>query len=314
MTRSPLLLVASQLAVLAAACGSDARPEAPSQPPPVAPPTVEAAPRDADDLIVARVDGRPVYASCVEAQAEHLGVDVRAALDQCIAFELLAGAADARGLRDDPEVIETWRREMVRTVIRADLSPIARLEDLPEEFLTPLLEARGAYRYRPLMRASYYARVEVPETAAPDGPEDRAARAVADAVYAELGEQPGLLPDELVAATERHAGGLEVSHIATPYLTPERDDMPVQVAVPEYRKALYAIPEIGRISPPVRTRWGWDLILWWDTLPATDFSESFFAAARQNFFQMWAGRIARQLGLKTWIDEALLAGLVEDAP
>src|SRR5688500_12830444 len=83
----------------------------------VVPTTAEAQPAGADDLVVARVDGRPVYGSCVRAQVAGLGVDVAAALDQCVAFELLAGAADAQGLRADEDVGDAWRREMVRALI-----------------------------------------------------------------------------------------------------------------------------------------------------------------------------------------------------
>src|SRR5260221_9043696 len=113
----PVRLAAVAVAALAA-CGHGA------SPPPVAtavvhpaPPSVQARPAGPDDLVVARVDGRPIYGSGVQAQAAAFHLDAHPALDQCIGFELLAGAADARGLRGDPHVADTLRREMVRGLI-----------------------------------------------------------------------------------------------------------------------------------------------------------------------------------------------------
>src|SRR5690349_1737646 len=117
-----------------AACGHSA----PPPPPAAAPPTSEAQPDGADDPVVARVDGHPIYGSCVAAQASHLHLDAHAALDQCVAFELLAQAAEAKGLRDDPDVVDTWRREMVRRLIEVDLGHFATLDDLPPDFTAPI--------------------------------------------------------------------------------------------------------------------------------------------------------------------------------
>jgi hypothetical protein len=316
MNRASLLVLGSVLAATAAACGSDARPAGPSAPPPssTVPPTAEAQPRGPDDLVVATVAGRPVYASCVQAQAEHLGLDVRAALDQCVDFELLAQAADARGLRADPDVIDAWRREMARAVIRAELTPITKLGDLPPEFVEPLLARRGKFLHRPVIRLAHFVVIDVPKHAVLDGPEDTAAREAAERVYADLAFDQGVLPDELFAATDRHTAGLTVTRSKEPYPTPATGDSPVRAAVPPFRNALYAIPEIGMVSPPVRTQWGWNVILWWDTWPEADLSASFFLSARQTWFQRWADQLGASLGLQPWIDQERLAGLAEDAP
>ena len=57
-----------------------------------------------DDFVVARVDGHPIWASCVSAQATRTKGDRTTALRDCIDFELLAWRAAARGLLDDPDV------------------------------------------------------------------------------------------------------------------------------------------------------------------------------------------------------------------
>jgi hypothetical protein len=298
-----------------AACGHGSAPPPPAATPHATPPSVEAQPAGGDDLVVARVDGRPVYASCVRAQAAALGLDVDAALDQCVSFELLAGAAEAGGLRADPEVAESWRRELVRAVIRQDLGAIQTLDDLPGYFIQPILAKQGQYLSMPAIRVSHYVRAIVPKQAVVNGPEDRAAQAVADAIYAELGPRDGLLIDDLKAAGERAAAGtdvkIETTDPAEPYATPENEDAHLRLAVRPYREALYAIPQMGRVAPPVRTPWGWDVIEWWNTWPPTDKTASFFEAMRQRYFKVWTGEVARAAGIVPEVDDELFAQLTE---
>lgn len=300
------------LVIAIAGCGDGD--DAPAPPPaPAGPTSIVATPADADDPVVATVDGRPVYGSCVEAQARHLGLDRDAALEQCVRFELLAGVAEARGLIDDPDVVEAWRRELVRAVIDDELGDLERLEDLPEDFLAPLLAKHGAYLQRPELRALHYARAFVPREAPVDSPADVAARRVMEAAYAELRDEEGVLPDELVRVAERHAAGTDVKiqHSDKPFPTP-KDDLPnVRGAVQPVREAVWALPEIGRISPPVRTPWGWDLILWHQTIEAADLTASYFEFARTEYFAAWARRVAAELGLPIVVDEARLAALAE---
>jgi len=52
------------------------------------------------DAVVATVGGRPVWASCVAAQAARGTRTRRAALGECVDFELLAQAAEARGVNE----------------------------------------------------------------------------------------------------------------------------------------------------------------------------------------------------------------------
>src|SRR5687768_16245068 len=96
------------LVTLLAACGgSTAPPPAPSGPPAAFQPTP--AP---DDMQVATVNGKPVWGSCVAAQASR-GVSKQMALQQCIDFELLAQAAEARGFATDPDVHVETREALV---------------------------------------------------------------------------------------------------------------------------------------------------------------------------------------------------------
>src|SRR5690349_5838184 len=91
------------LAVALTACGSSStpgtQPGATSGPP--AP--LVASPAGPQDVKVATVNGRPVYASCVQTQAAR-GASKQDALQQCIDFELLAQLS--LQYATDPEVVD----------------------------------------------------------------------------------------------------------------------------------------------------------------------------------------------------------------
>jgi hypothetical protein len=311
--RAPGTAAAIAAIALAAACGGEERRAAPP-PPVVVPSTATAQPAGGDDVIVAKVNDQPVYGSCVKTQAEALGLDARAALDQCIAFELLAQEADRRGLREDPDVADAWRREMVRRVIAADLGGYQTLEELPAGFRDAMLAKFGQYLQRPLLRGAHYARVDVARGAIKGGPEDLRARAVADAIYAELKDQEGILPDELFAVADRHAAaaGLAITRTHKPYFTPEREVPGIRGAQPEFLASLMQATEVGRIGPPARTRQGWDIPLYWTFMPAKDLTPEFFVNARQQYFQQWAEGIRARLGLEVSIEGEALARLAEE--
>src|SRR5262245_20614998 len=58
----------------------------------------------AGDMIVATVEGRPVWASCVSGHAKARGVSVDQALSDCVDLELLAIEAVRREVGADEEV------------------------------------------------------------------------------------------------------------------------------------------------------------------------------------------------------------------
>jgi hypothetical protein len=300
--------------VLLAACGGEERRAAPPPPPLVVPTTATAQPAGGDDVVVARVDGQPVYGSCVKTQAEALGQDVRAALDQCVAFELLAQEAERRGLREDPDVAEAWRREMVRRVIAADLGAIDTMDDLPAGFRDAMIAKYGKYLQRPFLRGVHYARLDVSRAAIPGGPEEMKAKAVADAIYAELKDQEGLLPDELFAVADRHAAaaGLAITRSRNVFYTAERDLPGMRVTDADLLASIVGIEEIGRVGVPARTKQGFDIPLYVNDMEAKDLTPDFFVDARQQYFVQWAEGLRKRLGLDTAIDEELLARLAED--
>jgi len=79
--------------------------------------------------------------------------------------------------------------------------------------------------------------------------------------------------------------------------------------VDEYAKPLFAIPEVGRTTGPVRTPWGWDVILMTELFPATNPSPAELAEAalpdvKRSYFPLWVAQLGTKLGLSIKIFDA----------
>ena len=317
-----------------AACGGSSN-SAPV-PPPV---TVIATPRlTGDDVEVARVNGRPVWSSCVATQAAGAGsrpIDERSepggsgpagsggedarprstdrvrrdALDQCIAFELLAQAVEARGLAAAREVRDAVRTAAVNRLVETDFE---RRYRTPEDLKQPIdiVMKRNEWRMHILeLRASTFARFIVPANAPPEV--DAHAHALADRLATELSGQTGLFGVHLSEAAQRLAAGTDIKLETADVRPTHQDDL-----VAPYAKALYAIPEVGRIAPAVRTQWGWDVVLWTGGVEAKERSRDelvaeMFPEVRRQQFHLWVTQLGKQLGVRISVDPATVARLDE---
>jgi hypothetical protein len=266
----------------------------------------------ADDVIVATVAGRPVWGSCVAAQAATHKLGKTAALDQCIAFELLAQAAEARGLDRDSEVVEAARTAMVSQLVAIAFDSVYKTPaDLGDQF-QKIIEKNKWRMHRPEYRGSTFVRVVVPDGSPADV--DASAHALADKIAAALADKTGLFGVDLVETAQRIArennGHVEYSDY------PPTDPYRLNKV---YGDALYAIPEVGRISPPTRTKWGWDIVLWTGGITKRDITrdelaDEMFPDIRRSYFNVWVGEIAHDHNIVIKTDEAQIAKLAEDEP
>ena len=285
------------LALAPAACGSSRAPAPAARAVAAA---LESPRAGADDVVVAEVGGRPVWGSCVATQARRHRLDRAAALAQCVDFELLAQAAEARGLAGDPEVAEATRAALVNRVVELGFEARHRTPaDLPDA-IEAVYQQRKAYTAIPELRASAYARFEVPAGAAPEV--ERDARARAERLAAELAGEPGLSYPHLSAAAERVAaeGGPKLAHAAHPPSAIEGLDR-------AYARALFGITDVGRVSPAVRTPWGWDVVLWTGGAPARtltrdDVAAAVFPALRRQAFSAWVNQLVQAMRLDIRLD------------
>ena len=285
MSRASLVL--ALLLGLVACARHQAAPASPSGPPAQLASTAAGS----DDVIVARVNGRPVWGSCVAAEAA--GSTREAALDACIAFELLAQQAEARGLATDPEVVDATRTALVGQLVAHEF------EDgitTPQQ-IGPIWKRVAAHMVPALShdeaRGSTYVRVEVGPKATPA--DDAAAHALADRIAAAANAAPGLTSPDFVALALQVAAGKKIQHAdVLPNLRGWFDG--------PYGDALFALPELGATSPAVRTKWGWDVVLYTSLLPATHPSKDelvrdMMPEAKHAYFNVWVEQIRRALGV-----------------
>lgn len=294
-------------AIAYAACRGGGRPHAAARA--IVLPSIEARPTAPDDAIVAKVDGRPIYGSCVAAQAAALHEDRTHALDDCIGFELLAGAAAARGVARDPDVIDGYRQALVGRFLDVAFRDAYRtFTDLPASLRDPAFHNLEWRMHRPEYRFSVYVRATVGEKATPA--DEQAAHALMDQIYARVAGRKDLFPDDLFAIAREVAGPRAIEMLTTPYGTGV--DGPGD---PTYTKPLFALGAVGEVTPPSRTTWGWDLILWTDSLPALETSADdlrawMFPELRRAWFERWIDDLAREANADIAIDEARLKTLV----
>jgi hypothetical protein len=280
------------LLIASGACsGSHAPPPTPSGPP--AP--MLATPTAPDDVQVATVNGRPVWGSCVTAQTTR-GASRDEAVKQCIDFELMAQAAEARGLQTDHEVVVATRTALVSQLVAKEYEDkFTRPADFGA-FWTKSIEKNRAHFDHEEARGSVYARIEVPKNAPPDV--EAKAKQQIDAIYAALADERGLMKPHVEAIAKRVVGDvpqLEVAAVPADLRVGGRLDQ-------TYVNQLFTIAEIGRVAPPIRTKWGWDVILFDSVVPAIHATPDELAAAalpeiKRGFFPYWVNRIGQSLGV-----------------
>jgi hypothetical protein len=306
-------LAAAALAA-AAACGGPAG--SPPPPPPSPPAALAAPPAAPGDAPIARVNGRPVWASCAAAQLARGAASQRAALDECVAFELLAQAAEARGLAAAPEVRAAARRAAASRLVERDFEARYRAPADLGAILDRLIDRQRDQLDKPELRASAFARVEVPRRASPAVAE--AARALAATLYAALAAETGLVPRDL---EERAAQLASRAPAGAPKITLGSFRAAAREGVvPAYGDALFGIPEVGRVAAPARTEWGWDVVLLTELHPPRRWAREEVAAAlfpevRRRHLAAWTAELMRARGTRVEIAaeiDARLAG--EPAP
>ena len=292
------------------ACGGSSEPAAPVKASAPSGPVASAAAAP-DDVVVATVDGLPVWGSCVAAQVQRTGVDRAAALQECIAFELLAREAARRGLAGDPEVTEATKQAMVSELVAHEFEDKHRTPADMKEAIDTVIDRNKEQLDRPELRASSFVRVEAPEKTTP-AETNAKARALADQIYAELADKTGLFPSHLLETARRLVKGTGLTVTDAEFRPATREAL-----VPAYRDALFGIPEVGRVAKPARTEWGWDIILMTAHFPPIkqsreDVAQQIFPDARRALFGRWVAQLVRSFGSRITVNSSALAQ-AEDA-
>jgi hypothetical protein len=278
--------------LLVAACSGSPAPPAPR---PAGPAASLVAKPARDDIQVATVEGRPVWGSCVTAQSTR-GATRDEALAQCIDFELMAIEAEKRGLAIDNEVAIETRTALVSQLVAHEYEDkFTRPEDFGS-FWTKSLERNRSRFDHPEARGSVYVRIDVAKQPKPG--DDERAKQLIDEVYAALKAERGLMQPHLEEIAKRVVGTRAAVKIAS--VGPDVRNGRLHDS---YAGAMFSIPELGRVSPPVRTPWGWDIILWDSVVPEVHATQDELIARalpeiKRAFFPFWVNRIAASLGVR----------------
>lgn len=252
-----------------------------------------ATPASPEDVVVATVNARPIYASCVTAQAAR-GATKQQALDQCIGFELLAQRATTHAT--DADVVEATKTALVSELVAHEYEDKFTKPADFGDFWTKSVEHNKQLIDHGEARASAYVRVPVKKGASPD--EDAAAHALADDLAKKLAGASGLTGPHLQdIATKLVDGRGTIEYQPVPaYLDNGGLD-------PVYAKALFAIPEVGRTSQAVRTPWGWDIVLFSEVFPAEhltpdEVAKKMLPEVKRSYFNVWAREMGKAVSVK----------------
>lgn len=275
------VLLTAPLLVLACAPDQSGGPSTDQEPP-----VVELRESSEGRTVVATVDGRPVFGDCVQSQARLAGVDKRTALEQCIEFEVLAGAAHRRFGRD-AEVHATHKRETVRAMVNNEYLPSAdHPDDVPTEWLRknvwskPNVQTFFNYEEN---RVAAYALSQFKQKMV-DPAHDAQTRKLAEDWHAALSKaEPLTVPDFERIVHEVVGDRKDLKWSYNPkYQTPLKGR-----SVPGFANAVFALNP-GQLSAVTKSRYGYFVILLRRVIPAkkTTFAQA-LPVMRKQVYQTW---------------------------
>lgn len=263
--------------------------------------SLEEAPRGRP--IIATVNDVPVYQDCVVRQAQAHGLSPKAALDECIDFELLAQAADQAGYAGDSSVQEAGMQELVRTYLDKSY-PMKGPGDLDHALVDTLWQRINVPRYNhPPLRDVVLCRIPLDATMGPESAEYKRADAFLRTLYRELKDRDDLVENDLFAACyERYEeAGVHDLKLNTTRLAPQTQHdsaWSAEVFAPNTKA--------GKVLPPLRDAAGFAFILITEAKDelVTSFEEAepelrealyanpVYQAQRDQLFQAWYKPIA----------------------
>lgn len=243
----------------------------------------------ADDPVVARVDGTPIFAS--EVLLRRAQRDGGPVLDDLVLEDLLAAEARRQGLLADPSVRDAARSAIARQLLEEDFERRVRPETIPESLLKRAYERNYWFYNKPEIRHFEHLLVDALWRDPPE--KRRAAAAFADEILADLSRRrPASLEavrDEVVRRAA--AKGLTVQY--------ERS-MGVRARLErDFGDVLWSLSpgELGR--RPARSRYGFHLLRLVRIEPAL---ERPFESVREDVrARLWPEY--RQTELQAWLKD-----------
>ncbi len=246
---------------------------------------------------IAQVNGVPIFDDCVVRQAKSSGLSAREALQECVDFELLA--QEATSFVSNSEVQKRGKQELVRAFVTGTY-PILSADDIPLEVVRKLWNlpsTRKRYQH-PELRNIVFCRIPPPEGDATTKL-DQTGFTFLQYIYEKLKGRTNLIEEDLFGECYPHYKdeGIPELVLNTFHLYPR------QQYAQQFRAPIFDGPQLsGMVLPPVKTSYGWDLILLTDVRPELNrsfadaekelrdvlFAEPIYESWRNTFFDDWA--------------------------
>ncbi len=208
--------------------------------------------------VVAAVDGDPIALSEVERLAHRGALTPSAALARLEAEALLAAEAARRGYGDAPEVSAVAAQALVQLLLERD---VEREKPSPSE-LDEALAQRGERIHTPELRAATHVLAVLPKQPTPE--QESAARAFVDDAARKLREAS----DPLATITSFRQASPERQRVGVEIKVEELPPFPREGAVVrEFGEAMFALAKPGAVGGPVRTQFGWHVLVLREILP-----------------------------------------------
>lgn len=250
-----------------------------------------AAPPEAQ--LAARVNGRAISVAEVAAQARAAGTSPEQALAELVRSELVAQAADDRGLYTDGQVQEAGKREMVRRFLQDTFEK----EVTPENTITEQM-VKKAYN-RNLGRMVHPLLKDVQHIVFQTQNDDEQVRALAEQLRTRALQQKTVqefarLRDEFVSAANRYGAPARTEHLVTAR---------TGTTVEPFARAAFDLKRPGEVSPVVRTSYGYHVIWLVQDVPPENVSlaqatpkirADLFPAQRARAFTRFEDDLAKQ--------------------
>jgi hypothetical protein len=210
----------------------------------------------ATDVVVATVDGTPISAADVAAEARRTGKSPREALDALIDLEVLAAQAQKSGLAGAPDVDDAGRRAAVRAYLHARFETEFTPADISEADVQTAFDRSGAYFNHPELADVSYLLVQVPQGASPA----EEARALAAAFtlrhMADTQAAAHALDDTSFRGLATALPDPQSLNIIAQQIRTPRDGYTEE----PFAAAAFSMTQPGDLAGPVRSTYGWHIL------------------------------------------------------
>jgi hypothetical protein len=259
--------------------------------------------------VVARVGANPIFAAEVRAQAERSGKPPRAALDEIVAFHLLAERARERGLaaKAGGEVPSAL---LVQRFVEREFEPSVEPEDLSDAELRALYaKFRDRYVHPRIVRVALLS--VYPRKAQPKETAYAAARATGQALIEHVARRPDRTDEDFARIQQDPAWTSRNVSFARVWQGPDQAFGPLGAGP---GGAIARLRRPGDTTPLIEDRGAYHIARYIEEMPARnvsfeqareELSREYYPRWRRERFERFTGRFVEQHQIEAHLDRVL---------